>query len=174
MKDIKRKNQYFPQGFTMIEAMVVIAIIGVIALAVYPSIQNTLQVRMLENSAKDVLTTMEQAKFQAVKTKLNHRIRFQQRNTIWYFFIEQETALGVWGKMSGFVDKSIPPQFNVTMSLQNQTVEFSPLGLVLNFVTANNSVTLQSNKLLGYNRDDQRIINVYAGGSIQYVKARSS
>jgi prepilin-type N-terminal cleavage/methylation domain-containing protein len=162
------------KGFTLIEVVIVIAIIGIIALATYPSIQNTLQVRTLENSAKDILTTMQRAKFQAIKTKLNHRVRFDLRNNIWYFFIEQETGLSTWTKMAGFVDKSIPPQFNVTMSLQDQTVVFSSLGLVSNFVTAHNSIILQSDKLKGYNRDDERIINVYAGGSIQYVKARSS
>jgi prepilin-type N-terminal cleavage/methylation domain-containing protein len=162
------------KGFTLIEVVIVIAIIGIIALATYPSIQNTLQVRTLENSAKDILTTMQRAKFQAIKTKLDHRVRFDLRNNIWYFFIEQETGLSTWTKMAGFVDKSIPPQFNVTMSLQDQTVVFSSLGFVSNFVTAHNSIILQSDKLKGYNRDDERIINVYAGGSIQYVKARSS
>jgi len=174
MKDIKRKYQHFSKGFTFIEIVIVIAVIGVIALAIYPSVQNTLQTRLFENTAKDILTTMQKAKFQAVKTKLNHRVRFDLRNTIWYFFIEQETALNAWNKMTGFVDKSIPPQFNVTMSLQDQTVVFSSLGLVSNFVTTHNSIVLQSDKLKGYNRDDERIINVYAGGSIQYVKARSS
>jgi prepilin-type N-terminal cleavage/methylation domain-containing protein len=173
MMAFNRKHSNFPKGFTLIEIVIVIAIIGVIALAMYPSIQDTLQTRMLENSAKDILTTMQQAKFQAVKTKLDHRIRFEHRHDIWYFFIEQETALNTWHKMVGFVDKSIPPQFDAFVALWNQTVEFSSLGLVTNFVAASNRIILRSVKLRDYGQDDLRIINVYAGGSIQYVKARS-
>lgn len=134
IRAFKKKHSNFPKGFTLIEIVIVIAIIGVIALAMYPSIHNTLQTRMLENSARDILTTMERAKFQAVKTKLNHRVTFERRNDIMYFFIEQETAPNTWQKMEGFVDKSIPPQFDAFVALWNQTVEFSSLGLVRNFV----------------------------------------
>ena len=78
------------QGFTFIEVLVVVGILGMILAALYPSILNTLETRGIENSARDILTTMQRAKFQAVKTKLNHRVGFVDNAGIWLYFIERE------------------------------------------------------------------------------------
>jgi type II secretion system protein H len=166
-------------GFTFIEVLVVVAIIGIIMAALYPNILNTLETRSLENSARDILTTLQKAKFQAVKTKLNHRVGFLIDQQVWYYFIERENSPGVWNTIPGFVRKRIPTKFNTTVSYPDivgtpdKGIVFSPLGFVTNFDINQNSLSLQSDKLKGYGQPDIRIVSVFTGGSIQYTKTGS-
>ncbi len=159
------------KGFTMVEIMVAVGIIGIMALIFYPNIMNTLESRKIEGSAREVLTTLQRAKFQAVKTKLNHRVRFEAVGAGWVYSIEGEDNPNEWNIMRGFLRKSIPSEFQVDVDFPNGNVEFSPLGLVSNYSSTQNSITLQSLKLATYGKPDQRIIKVIAGGSIQYIVA---
>jgi len=161
------------RGFTFIEILSILAIICILIAVSYPSLINIQEERQLENTARDVLTTLQQAKFYAVKTKLNHRVIFLNEKGVWIFFIEKEDNRDEWNQISGFMRKSIPLRFNVYINLPNQTVVFSPLGLIPNFTTGQNNVTLQSPKLRRYNKADQRSINVFAGGSVRYLKSWS-
>jgi len=161
------------KGFTFVEILVAIGIIGLMALIFYPNIINTLETRKIEGSAREVLTTLQRAKFQAVRTKLNHRVRFyeEDENGVWFYLIEKEDNPNDWNIMLGFLRKSIPSEFQVNVDFPNETVEFSPLGLVSNYSSAQNSITFQSLKLATYGKPDQRVITVIAGGSIQYIVA---
>jgi prepilin-type N-terminal cleavage/methylation domain-containing protein len=173
----ERPSSY--KGFTFIEVLVVIGIVGMILAALYPSIMNTLETRGLENKARDILTTMQQAKFQAVKTKLNHRVGFLYDGQVWCYFIEREVTPGTWSLLPGFIRKEIPTKFNTLVNypdvvgMPDKGVVFSPIGFVTNFDTNQNSLDLQSDKLKGYGQPDLRVITVYAGGSIQYLKTGS-
>jgi prepilin-type N-terminal cleavage/methylation domain-containing protein len=157
------------KGFTLVEILAAVAIIGIMALIFYPNIINTLETRKIEGSAREVLTTLQRAKFQAVRTKLNHRVKFEAVGESWFYVIEQEVNPTNWNVMSGFLRKSIPSEFQMDVDFPNGIVEFSPLGLVENYNAAQNSITLQSLKLATYNKPDQRVIQVLAGGSIQYI-----
>ena len=170
-KAIGRNRVAFTRrGFTLFEILLAIAVIGIMALIFYPNIMNTLETRKLENSAKEVLGTMQMAKFQAVKTKLNHRVRFENENEEWFFTIEREDAPTQWSVLPRFIRKAIPSQFNVNINFPDQAVEFSPLGLVSNFNSQKNSITLQSLKLEINSQPDERVVSVFAGGSIRYLK----
>ena len=48
-------------GFTLIEILVVLAILGVLMLASYPSILNSLETRTLENTARDIRASLHRA-----------------------------------------------------------------------------------------------------------------
>ncbi len=159
------------KGFTLVEIMVAVAIIGIMALIFYPNIINTLESRKIEGSAREVLTTLQRAKFQAVKTKLNHRVKFEAVGEGWVYSIEREDNPNEWNIMRGFLKKSIPSEFQVDVDFPNDFVEFSPLGFVANYSSIQSSITLQSLKLATYDKPDQRIIKVIAGGSIQYIVA---
>ncbi len=175
----KKMPKVRPNGFTFIEIVVVIGIIGMISLLFYPDVRRSIEVRKLENEARDVLTTMQRAKFQAVKTKLNHRVGFVNNNNQWFFFIEREVTPDNWSLFPGFVRKPISSEFNVVVDFPDSTgvpdkaVVFSPLGFVLNYDNNHHSLSLQSLKLDRYDQPDLRIINVYAGGSIQYLESES-
>jgi prepilin-type N-terminal cleavage/methylation domain-containing protein len=162
------------RGYTFIEMLIVVALLGAFALAIFPAINNALRTRTFDNSAKDILTTMQRAKLMAVRTKLNHRIRFVQTEGVWRYLIEQETTSGVWDRLAGFIEKSIPSDFATTISLPNRAVTFSSLGYVSDFTVNQNTVTLQSDRLKSGGQDDERIVSIYAGGSVLYAKARSS
>jgi prepilin-type N-terminal cleavage/methylation domain-containing protein len=146
------------KGFTFIEVIIVLGIMGILALAAYPSIRNAMEVRGLEGSARDILTTLQASKFQAVNKKINHRVRFFQSGTDWAFLPE-------------YVPKLIPSQFTVTISLpDNNTVVYSPTGFVANYSNAAHSVSLVSPKVAAQGKPSQRLLTIYAGGSIEYSK----
>jgi len=162
------------KGFTLIELLVAIAIIGIMVGSFYPSILNSLEKRSLENEAREILMTMEQAKFRAVKSKLNHRVRFDNSTGNWRFLVEREDTPGTWNEIPGVIGKTMSSKFNITVNLPTpDAVVFSPLGFVTNYDTENNDIILQSDKLKGYNQPDQRVVRVLAGGSIQYIKSES-
>jgi prepilin-type N-terminal cleavage/methylation domain-containing protein len=175
----EKKRALSSTGYTFIEVLVVIGIVGLILAALYPSIMNTLETRGLENKARDILTTMQQAKFQAVKTKLNHRVGFLYDGQVWCYFIEREVTPGTWNTLPGFIRKEIPTKFNTLINYPDvagtpdKGVVFSPIGFVTNFDTDQNTLNLQSDKLKGYGQPDLRVITVYAGGSIHYLKTGS-
>lgn len=163
------------KGFTVIEILIVLAILGVLALASIPSILNTMETRSLENAARDILTTMQAAKIQAVSTKLNHRVRFSTGGSQWTFQIERETSAGTWTTLSKFARKEIPSKFIVNVDLpDNDTVVFAPIGFIYNFDSEHKTITIQSEKLKSYDQPDLATITLYGGGSIQYRKSEST
>lgn len=163
------------QGYTLIQLLIAIALLGMIALAVSPEIINTMEVRGLENAVREMMMTMEQAKFLAIKTKLNHRVRFDNSLGPWVMFLEQETTSGVWERMPGQLEKIVPEKFNLTLNLpgSDPTVVFSPMGLVLNYDQTNHSVVLQSDRMRRYEQQDQREVIFYFGGSLKFIKSSS-
>ncbi|MDW7761850.1 MAG: prepilin-type N-terminal cleavage/methylation domain-containing protein [Acidobacteriota bacterium] len=162
------------RGFTLIEILVTVAIISILSLASYPYIMNTLETRSLENGAREILTVLQTSRYRAIDTKDNHRVRFYQDGTNWRMIIERETSAGNWEPSRGFAPRTISPKFNVTVRLPaGESVVFSSLGVVENFVSTANSLELQSDRLKGQNQPDLRIVRFYSGGSVHYIKTTS-
>ena len=168
------KNRMKERGFTLIEGLIVIAVIGAIMAISLPGIMNTLETRDFENSARDIQTTLQQARYRAVNEKIHYRIRFAHDRGLWRMFLESVDAAGTWTAAPGFLEKTISPRFTVTLSLPaSQAVEFSPVGVVEGYDSTQNSLTLQSPKLKTRRQPDLRILTVFGGGTIRYVKAAS-
>lgn len=164
-------------GFSLLELLIIVGIIGVIAGALYPNLMNSLETKTLENEARDILTSFQRTKFLAVKSKFTHRLRFEQdaETNLWKYIIEREETAGTWVMIPGFVSRLIPPKFAVTVDLPSPdfAVAYSPLGTVKNFDLQHNTVILQSGRLESYNQPDQREIKVYTGGSVRFIKSES-
>jgi prepilin-type N-terminal cleavage/methylation domain-containing protein len=165
------------RGYTLIEILVVVGVMGILLLGSYPSIMNSLGTRNLDNSARDIQTTLQQARYKSIDAKINHRVRFAQNAGRWWIYLERETASNVWSILPSYVVKSIPPQYTVTINLPgtapNQTVEFSSVGIVEGYDSTKNTVTLQSLALKNKGQRDLRILQVYGGGSIRYIRVAS-
>jgi prepilin-type N-terminal cleavage/methylation domain-containing protein len=159
------------KGFTLVESLLVVAIVGILVLVSYPNIANSLEVRGLENEAREVLTTLQQAKFQAVKFKLNHRVNFDNSLGYWVYFIEREVSLDTWVEVPGSMRRSISNKLTVTINLPGQLIVFSPLGFVLNYNSAQHTISLQSTNVQRQGQPSTRNIVVFAGGSVQYTKS---
>lgn len=164
-------------GFTLIELLIVVGIMGVITAALYPNLMNSIETRSIENEARDILTTLQRTKFQAVREKINHRLRFEQdgETNLWQYVIEREELPDTWTLMQGFIRREIPSKFNVTVDLPvpELAVVFSPLGIVMNPDLQHNTIILQSERLDRFNQPDQREIRVFSGGSVRFVKSES-
>ncbi len=168
------KLNQLKRGFTAIEAILVIGILGIFLLASYPSILNTLETRNLENTTRKVLGALQTARFRAIDTKINHRVRFFQEEGLWWYVLEQEQPSHTWTTPPHFFRESIPSSLVVTINLpDNQCVEYSSIGIVDNFDSTQNTITLQSLKLKSKKQPDLRILQVYGGGSIRNIKETS-
>jgi prepilin-type N-terminal cleavage/methylation domain-containing protein len=177
------------EGFTLIEIIVVVGIIGIILAASYPSILNVLETRALDSAARELLTTLEAARYTAVNDKVNCRVRFFQEDNEWRYMVEVEEGevtgtnpTFTWKPVPKFIKKTLPTKFNPQIQLLSgdQQIVFSPLGLVANYNFTDPQtdpqtfrIILRSSKLKNLAQDDQRILTIYAGGSIGYQKAKS-
>jgi len=163
-------------GFSLIEMVVVLALLGIFALAVSPSIMNVLRNRTLEGTAKGIQMEINRAKNLAIKNKVNVRVRFvQPSGQPWKYGLQREMDDGTWEAWPGSQDKLIPTQLGVTINLPTPDleVEFSPLGMVEGYSATNNSITLSSAALKVLNQPDVRRLLIFAGGSVRYFKESS-
>ncbi len=178
MKTIIRKRQT-QRGFTLIEILIVVGIMGILMAASYPSIMNTLASRNLENSTRQIQTYLQQTKLRAVDTKIVHRVRFYLADGgYWVYEMERLQMDGTWVRVEGPPRKTISDRFNVTMSLPASGADhiaiFSPVGAVANFAVGQNEIVLQNPKLDRPGQMDERVISLFMGGSIHYARRKST
>jgi len=154
-------------GFTVIEILVAVGIIGIMAVLLLPAIQNSLETRNLDSVAREIRSGIMKTKFQAVKTKQNHRLRFLFESDEWKYLIEREESPGSWAVIASYYEQIIPTQFTVTVNLPNQIVEYSPMGMIANYDSNLNQVQIQSPHLANYEQPDTRYVFIYGGGSAE-------
>jgi prepilin-type N-terminal cleavage/methylation domain-containing protein len=162
------------QGFTLIETVIVIGIMGILMLVSYPEVMNSLETRSLEGATRDIQMSLQVARFQAVNTKLNHRVRFTNETGKWFFIIEREVSSGTWAPMRRSIPTGISNRLVLTINLPaSQSVTYDSYGVIRDFDQANNSIILQSPKLQRKRQPDLRTLVFYYGGSVQYIKSSS-
>lgn len=166
-------------GFTLIEVVIVVGIMGIFTAASYPSILNTMAVRNLDNTTRQVQTYLHLTKLRSVTTKIPQRVRFfQVEGSAWAYEMEELQPGGVtWMTVPGALRKTISDRFVVTLSLPtpdgDPVAVFSPVGTVPTFGVGQNEIVIQSPKLRRPGQMDERVISVFMGGSISYAKRAS-
>lgn len=173
------RNRTAARGFSLIEVLVVVGIIGMFMILAYPSVLNTMAVRNLDSKAREIQTFIQQTKLQAVSNRIPHRIRFSQDGgAYWTYEMERLQADGTWITVPGAPRKTIPAEYNVTLNLpplgSDYVIVFAAYGSIGNFSTTLNSIVLQSHKLDRTGTMDERVITFFLGGSIQFAKRESA
>jgi prepilin-type N-terminal cleavage/methylation domain-containing protein len=173
------QNRPAAGGFTLIEILVVIGIMGIFMVVSYPSILNTMAARNLENTTRQIQTYLQQTKLQAVSTRIVHRVRFFRVDaSYWAYDMERLQANGTWIKAQGAPRKTIPNRVNVTITFPavgaDHVAVFSPMGTFPQFAISQNSITLQNPNLDRPGQMDERVLSIFMGGSIHYSKRKSS
>ena len=173
------QNRPAAGGFTLLEILVVLGIMGIFMVVSYPSILNTMAVRNLENTTRQIQTYLQQTKLQAVSTRIVHRVRFFRVDaSFWAYDMERLQANGTWIKAQGAPRKTIPSRVNVTITFPaagaDHVAVFSPLGTFPQFAINQNSITLQNPNLDRPGQMDERVLSIFMGGSIHYSKRKSS
>jgi prepilin-type N-terminal cleavage/methylation domain-containing protein len=159
-------------GFTIVEMLVVVALIGIATVASFPEIRNTMETRVLEGAARDVQQAMQTAKWKATADKYNYRVRFSIAGETTSYILEREQTAGSWTTAPGGAWKSIPNKLTVTLTLPTSNVViFTPTGFIANFDSTKNTIVISSARLSLLNQPANRTLRFYAGGSIQYVKS---
>ena len=173
------QNRPAAGGFTLLEILVVLGIMGIFMVVSYPSILNTMATRNLENTTRQIQTYLQQTKLQAVSTRIVHRVRFFRVDaSFWAYDMERLQANGTWIKAQGAPRKTIPNRLNVTITFPaagaDHVAVFSPLGTFPQFAINQNSITLQNPNLDRPGQMDERVLSIFLGGSIHYSKRKSS
>jgi prepilin-type N-terminal cleavage/methylation domain-containing protein len=159
------------KGFTLLEVMVVVAIVGIATALSYPNISNTLEERQLELSAREISSTIQTARFLAITAKNRHRVRFWAYGGTYGYTVESETSSG-WASPRGTVARRIPIRFAPVLSLPSSSdIIFDGLGLVDNFDGAKNTITLSSRKLSLLGQLSKRIVRLFATGTVEVATA---
>jgi prepilin-type N-terminal cleavage/methylation domain-containing protein len=173
------QNRPAAGGFTLLEILVVLGIMGIFMVVSYPSILNTMATRNLENTTRQIQTYLQQTKLQAVSTRIVHRVRFFRVDaSYWAYDMERLQANGTWIKAQGAPRKTIPNRVNVTITFPaagaDHVAVFSPMGTFPQFAINQNSITLQNPNLDRPGQMDERVLSIFMGGSIHYSKRKSS
>jgi len=154
-------------GFTVIEILIAVGILGLMAVMLMPAIQNSLETRNLESVAQEIKSNLQKAKFQAVRTKMHHRLRFLYESGRWSYLIERQEIPNNWVIIPESQEQIIPDQFTLTVIIPDQNIEYSQLGLISNYDDSLNQIQIQSSHLSKYSQSDSRYIFIYRGGRIE-------
>ena len=172
-------NRPAGRGFSLIEVLVVIGIIGMFMVVTYPSVLKTMATRSLDNKARELQTFLQQTKLRAVSDRIPHRVRFSQDGgAYWTYTMERLQADATWATVPSAPRKTIPAEYTVTLNLpplgSDFVVVFAAYGSIGNFATTLNTIVLQSPKLDRPGTMDERVITFFLGGSIQFAKRESA
>jgi type IV fimbrial biogenesis protein FimT len=123
-----------PRGFSLVELLVVLAIIGMTAAIATPSIAATVRAYRAGAAARQLMTDFQFAKMGAVSQRVNYRVSFNTgQNRYW---IERWNG-GGWTQVDAVRALATPgtayftqgAALNVAFTGGNVFVEFTPLGV---------------------------------------------
>ena len=93
---IVRMSDKRESGFTLIEMMIVIAVLGIMAMIAIPSFMSLLPGMRLNGSARDIFVTMNQTRMQAVARNTVGVIKFDPSNNTFTAWLDDGPAGNNW------------------------------------------------------------------------------
>jgi Tfp pilus assembly protein FimT len=143
----------------------------------YPAIRMSMEKKKLDDAAKEILATLQRAKFQAVRTKTIHCVVFNltqntynleiynYNNNQWEIILQRTIPSPL-----NFSSANLPDPDSLGAIDFNNQIIFNSLG----FADRQGTITLQHPNLTHYTGvEDLRIIRIMIGGSIDIVKEES-
>jgi len=171
-----RKNS---KGFTLIELMIVVAIIGIMALVTAPNLVNGLPTYRIKSAVRDCNSALRNARTQAIKDKHDVSVSFNDTQN---FFVVDGRKLPVNGSLSsrygsgvafgsgsatiGVNGESIPSD---AISFNNNQFTFTSRGLADFGAGDMNGAAYFTN-----NRGDAYAVTVNAAGAVAIHRWRGS
>lgn len=129
-------------GITLVELMVVLAVIAAIGAAIYPSLGNVLQVTGSKGAAEQVASAIRLARQFAITRGNNHCVRFGAAPSTNY---EIRIAPDDANCTGTIIQGSEIGHGLAVINPSNLSIVFNPVGTVRNFAPGNPSVTLRIN-----------------------------
>jgi type IV fimbrial biogenesis protein FimT len=143
----RSKNLFFKyqSGFTLIEMMIVLGVIGILSAFAIPNFISSLPDYRLRSATRDIVSCMQKSKLRAVKENARVVIIFNQNSESYVSFIDSVPAGGNWA-LDGI--ETIVKQVTLPSGIDIQ------------------SAPLTSSYTYGF---DNRGLSANAGGTIQMI-----
>lgn len=152
------------KGFTILELIVIITIIGILAAIGLPKFQDWLPKSRVNAAARELFTEMQLARMKAISENNDYRIDFSETDNSYSIYDD-----GAWVKTIYIDDKYSGIQFGSTTGLPKvtftgDTVTFQPTGMISGDEGA---VYLIPADDIGSRTDRQRKITVKQTGRVR-------
>lgn len=89
---VAHERQKCPRGFTLIELMIVVVLLGIAGLVILPEMKGVYQDALLRSAGRELLDAFHLAYSRAVSLNRTHRVRIEESSR--RYFVEQPAAGG--------------------------------------------------------------------------------